>query len=350
MKERKNQYIIAGILLAIGAVFLVLQLINGFSGYVGHYAWGLYIACFFAAAAGGAGVLIIAGVAQLLKQITPQEAAKLYFAALALFITAGVLIVADLGSPLAIIYMLLSPNLAAPMNFDALLLVIAVVFAFVAARKNLKAEQGSPVLAGVGIAVASVLLFVESWLLAISVRQDIWAVMMGAGPALIQALVIALAIAILCTGKTGVWMKALVISALALLVVESIDLFAGVGNQNHLGTQMSLLIGSVSFWIAMVGLLAVALAGILAKDKMVPKAMSIVALLAVTLMKLSILWAGQAAPALEQISYSGQAHLPVSEILIVVGIVALGFLAYGLLSGGLGKRETGGFAAKGENM
>ncbi|WP_415535281.1 hypothetical protein [Dehalobacter sp. 4CP] len=321
-----KHHIFAMCLFIIGIVSLIKQMVTGFDGYINHYPWGLYIGLFFTAAGGGAGLLIILGFGMLSGTIENSTSKQLYTCALAMFITAGCLIFADLGYPIGFYNMIISPNLSAPMNYDAIALLAAIIMSLLAAIKIKSDGAKSKNFAVAGIAIGIILLGVESWLVAVSVRQDIWAVMLGAGPALFQALTIGLAVVVLFHNG-GSWRNGLVMALFLVLTTQLIDLFAGIGNMNHLGSQLTMLAKSYTFWISSLGMLACLLIGVLSSSK---KTIAVLTVFSIAMAKLSIIWAGQSSAALDQLTFTGEPHLVLSEILVVIGMIGLGALIYSL--------------------
>lgn len=333
----KKHQIVAACLFIVGLIFLIKQIATGFDGYLQQYPWGMYIGLFFTAAGGGAGLLIVIGFGLLNDVIGIPQAKKLYTLALAMLITAGCLIFADLGYPGAILNMITSPNLTAPMNADALALFAAIIVSVLAVLFMQANGTNKKGYAAAGMIIGFILLAVESWLVVASVRQDIWAVMLGAGPALLQALTIGIA-AVLCFADHNAryWRNGLLMALLLLLAVQFIDLLAGLGNQNHLGAQMGMLARSYTFWLATVGMVLALLIGVLAAGKKPEsiwhKSMAFLVIFSIAMAKLAVIWAGQSVAALSQLEFMQKPHLAVTELLVVVGMIGLGILIYELIN------------------
>ncbi|MFA6809415.1 MAG: NrfD/PsrC family molybdoenzyme membrane anchor subunit [Eubacteriales bacterium] len=317
---------VMGILFILGFGFWIKQITCGFSGYSAQYAWGLYIAAFFTAVAGGAGAMILASITTVVKVMDEKKSRQFYTAAIAMFVMAGFFILADLGSPLNIFKLIFTTNASAPMVFDFWLLMICVVICLlmVFLKGNVK------VLSLIGLACAIALLMVESWLVASSNVQQLWGITMGAGTAFIQVAIMAFAL-LLLIGQEDKYVKyGLMITLIMFLVVSLTDLVSGISDIGHLGLQWSTVSGSGLFWIGVIfGVVAPLF--MLFKIKNIGSfhiiILSVLSMLGVLFTKLSYVWSSQAIPAIDT-GILTKPSLHLEEVIIVIGFTALGSIIY----------------------
>ncbi|KUO63818.1 MAG: hypothetical protein APF84_14440 [Gracilibacter sp. BRH_c7a] len=319
-------------LMAIGVVFLVglgfwiKQIMGGFSGYSAQYAWGLYIAAFFTAVAGGAGVMILAAITNIMNIIDERKSRQFYMAAVAMFVMAGFFILADLGAPLNIFKLVFTTNMSAPMVLDFWLLMACVVICIISVF--LKGQSKN--LSIVGLVLAFVLLVVEAWLIASGNAQQLWGITMGGGIAFIQVAIMSFSLLMLI-GQDAKYVKlGLVFGLLIFLGVSLTDLLAGLSDGGRLGLQWAAVANSYVFWIGIV-VGAIAPLVLLLKAKELVKnsriVISALAMLGVLFTKLSYVWSSQAVPAID-IGANSAAGFHLEEIIVVIGFTALGILVY----------------------
>lgn len=325
-KNNKAFLAVIGLVFLLGFGFWIKQLISGFSGYSAQYAWGLYIATFFTAVAGGAGAMILGSIAIAMDLMDEKKSRQYYITAIAMFVMAGFSILADLGSPLNIIKLVFTSNIGAPMVSDFWLLIACVVICllmvFLTGQKK--------ALSVVGLLCALALLLVESWLVSSANVQQLWGITMGAGTAFIQVAIMALALLMLIGQGPKYVNFALILTLLVFLAVSLTDLIAGLSDGGRLGLQWTALSKSGLFWVGIVLGTIVPLLILIAGSK-VDKASSsiipILAILGVLFTKLSYIWSSQAVPAIE-IGKLSSAGLHFEEVIIVLGFTALGLLVY----------------------
>lgn len=317
---------VIGIVFLLGFGLWIKQFMSGFSGYSAQYAWGLYIAAFFTAVAGGAGAMILGSIAMLMKVMDERKSRQYYIAALAMFVMAGFFILADLGAPLNIFKLIFTTNIAAPMVADFwLLIACAIVCVLMVFGKGQKKT-----LSVFGLLCAFILLVVESWLVSSANVQHLWGITMGAGIAFIQVAVMALALLML-TGEKAQYVRfALIFSLFVFLAVSLTDLLAGVSAGGRLGQQWIEISRSGLFWTGIIGGTIIPLLLLMLGhkvDKSPSQVIPILAMLGVLLTKLSYVWGSQAVPAIE-IQENVSAVLHWEEVIIVIGFTALGILVY----------------------
>jgi hypothetical protein len=317
---------VVGIILLLGFGFWIKQFTVGFSGYSAQYAWGLFIAAFFTAVAGGAGAMILGSITIAMDMMDQKMSRQYYMAALAMFIMAGCFIVADLGSPLNIFKLVFTSNIRAPMVADFWLLaacvLVCILMLFLKGQKK--------ILSLVGLLCAFALLLVESWLVSSSNAQQLWGITMGAGTAFIQVAIMAFALLMLI-GQEARYVKiALIFTLLFFLAVSLTDLIVGLSVGGRLGLQWLAVFKSGFFWAGIIlGTIIPLLILIMSQkvDKSSSKVIPVLAMLGVLLTKLSYVWCSQAVPAIEVRSLTSPG-LHFEEVIIVLGFTALGILVY----------------------
>lgn len=315
---------VIGILFLLGFVFWIKQITTGFSGYSTQYAWGLYIAAFFMAVAGGAGAMIIAAVANTTKMMDDLISRQYYKAALSMFVMAGFFILADLGAPFNLFKLVFTTNISAPMVMDFWLLVACVIICCLA----IFAKSFSRVLSYLGLILAVILLGAESWLVSSAHVQNLWGITMGGGSAFIQVGIMAFAL-LLLIGQNGKYVRyGLFLSLLLFLAISLTDLFVGMVNGSRLGMQWTAVSQSGLFWTGTVlGIIIPLLMLLMKADKFPSAAIPILAMLGVLLTKWSYIWSSQSIPGIDMIAPVQAAFHP-EEIMIVIGFIALGVLVY----------------------
>lgn len=329
---------VIGIIFLLGFGFWIKQITVGFSGYSAQYAWGLYIAAFFTAVAGGAGTMIVASIAKVMDMMEESKSKQYYTAAIAMFVMAGFFILADLGSPLNIFKLIFTSNGRAPMVLDFWLLMACVVICLLAVF--LGGEKKT--LSLVGLVSAVLLLSVESWLVTSANVQELWGSAMGAGPAFIQAAIMAFALLLILDQNSKYVKMGLTFALFLFLAVSLTDLMAGLADKGHLGLQWAEVSGSVLFWTGVV-LGAIVPLVVLMNNNNIGKfsavVVSLLAILGVLLTKQSYIWSAQAVPAIDG-GVTTAAVIHMEEVIIVVGFTALGILVYYALN-----KRKGGLSA-----
>ena len=322
----KTFILIFGIIFLIGFGFWIKQVTGGLSGYSAQYAWGLYIAAFFTAVAGGAGAMILAAIANIMKIIDERKSRQFYMVAVAMFVMAGFFILADLGAPLNILKLVFTSNVSAPMVLDFWLLMACVVICLL----GVFLKGMSKNLSIVGLVFAFVLLVVESWLIASGNAQQLWGITMGGGTAFVQVAVMAFALLMLI-GLDADYVKfGLVFGLILFLGVSLTDLLAGLSDGGRLGLQWAAVANSGVFWTGIVLGVIVPLLMIFTvkKDgKLSSIGIPVLAMLGVLLTKLSYVWSSQAVPAIDTGTLAA-AGFHLEEVIVVIGFTALGLLVY----------------------
>lgn len=317
---------VIGIVFLLGFGFWIKQVMAGSSNFTTQYAWGLYIAAFFTAAAGGAGAMILASLAINMNLLAEEKIRKYYKAAVAMFVMAGFFIMADLGSPLNVFNLVFTTNVSAPMVWDFWLLAACVVVCLLMVFLNGQKKA----LSLIGLVSALGLLIVESWLIASSSVQELWGVTMGAGTAYIQVAVMAFALLMLI-GQQGKYVRyGLSIALLLFLAVSLTDLVAGLSDGGRLGLQWAVVSKSAVFWTGIILGVIVPLSllkAVKSSGSLNSLAAPVLAMLGVLFTKLSYIWSSQAVPAIDQLS-SDKAGFHLEEVIIVLGFTALGIIVF----------------------
>ena len=333
---------VAGIVLAVvGAAAFAVQMANQSMAGGSHYPWGFYIALFYAAASAGAGLLMVAGIARWAGAIGARDMGVLYAVACALFVVASVLIVVDLGNPAAILLTYASANPASPVFFDAIVLPLCIAFAVAAALFAGKGEAAGRTFALAGVVAGLALLAVEAWLLTTCSGRDAWGVLLGAGPALIQAAALGIAIVVLCGPARRGWRALLAGAALVMTASLVFDVVLNQGDGTVLGAQFAAIAASPLFWAAAVmGLAAVVLLALPAASALVARVAAACAVAAVPLFKLAIFQATQSVVPLAELEAAGAAPFNAMELVVFAGAVGVGTLVYAAALRILAARST----------
>lgn len=325
----KIVWIVGAALIVAGALAFGIQMANQSMAGGSQYPWGCYIALFYAAASAGAGLLMVTGVARWAGAVEARFASVLYAAACALFVVASVFIVVDLGNPTAILLTYASANPSSPVFFDAIVLPLCIAFAIVAALFAGKSEPAGKAFALAGIIVGLALLGVEAWLLTTCSGRDAWGVLLGAGPALIQAATLGVALVVLYEPEHRGW-RALLAGA-ALIVAASLvfDVAFNQGTGTVLSSQFAAIAASPLFWIAAAACLAgVVLLAAPAGSPVVPRAAAACVVASVPLFKLAIFQATQSIVPLAELEPAGAAPFDFMEVVVCAGAVGVGIIVY----------------------
>lgn len=320
-------WIVGAVLAAVGIVAFGMQMANQSMAGSSEYPWGFYIALFYSAASAGAGLLVVAGIARWSDLLEGEQVSMLYAGSCALFVVASLLIVVDLGNPVAVMLTYASANPASPVFFDALVLPLCLVFSIVAALLARNKAAGR-LLAVVGIVAGLALLGIEAWLLTTCSGRDAWGVLLGAGPALIQAVTLGVAAMVLLDPSRRGWRALLAGSALIMVASLVFDVALNQGSNTILGMQFAAIAASPLFWVAtIVGVIAV-IALCVNVAPVVARISALGVAVAVPLFKLAIFQATQSVVPLAQLEQPGSFPFSFIEVLVFVGIAGVGIIVY----------------------
>lgn len=322
--------IIAGAVLAlVGVGAFAFQMANQELAGTSQYPWGFYIALFYAAASAGAGLLIVSGIARWARLLGPRETSVLYVVACASFVVASVLIVVDLGNPADIMLTYLSANPASPVFFDAIVLPVCIVFTIVAALLSSKSEGAGKGFALAGVVAGCALLAVEAWLLTTCSGRDAWGVLLGAGPAFLQAAMLGIAAAVLLDPARRGWRALLAGAALIMTASLVFDAVLNQGVGTVLGQQFAAIAASPLFWAAAVaGCAAVVVLAVVKDSPLAVRIAAVCAIVAVPLFRIAIFQATQSVVPVAQLEAAGAAPFEFMEVLVFVGTLGIGLLVY----------------------
>ena len=329
----KVPWIVAGALAVVGVVAYALALSSQSMAGTSFYPWGLYIAVFYAAASAGAGVLIVTGLCRCFALFPAEVAARLFSCACALLVAASVLIAVDLGNPAAIMLTYLSANVASPVFFDALVLPLCIVVAVIAALVCAKSADATVSVAQKALAVASmvagfVLLGVEAWLLTTCSGKDAWGVLLGAGPARLQACTMAVCVVACFVAPTKVWRALLGVLLLVTVGSFVFDVALNQGDATVLERQLAAIASEPLFTVAAVGGVAGALVALIGRSKGMLSLAAGLGLASVLLFKIAVIDGTQAVAAVPGLGNPGTFPVGFSEVLVVVGIAGIAVLVY----------------------
>jgi molybdopterin-containing oxidoreductase family membrane subunit len=322
-----------GALAVIGLAAWIVQLTRGFEvlGVGQVIVWGVYIATFFFLAGIGGGLVMLAAGADLgfVPHLASQRRALLV-GALACFICSGIMILMDLGRPLRVVNMILSPNLTSPFQWDFLSLALGVI---VTAIYLFVRPMGKwlPALAGL---VAALIVAVEGWILSMSAGSPLWHGGILPAVFVVEGALAAAAITLLLTSAPAAarWLRAAVAVLLLMLAgLNGFELASVVyaGSPDAQAAASLLLTGSLAwvFWgqvvlgVVLPFLLLVGLGG----NRLATLTGAALAFAGVLLAKWLILTAGQALAFMQ-----GEArYIPTwVEVGGMVGILGLAGLLY----------------------
>ncbi len=164
---------VLAVLVLAGIAAWIVQLTQGISitGIGQVIVWGIYIAAFFILAGVASGALLLASLGDL--NVFPglaQHRRDLLTAALAAYISAGVVILMDIGHPERVLRFLFSPQINSPFVWDfyalALGALLSAVYLFVAPKGRWMAWLAGIVAVGVVI--------VEGLLVSVTSARPLW--------------------------------------------------------------------------------------------------------------------------------------------------------------------------------
>lgn len=335
----KAAWIVGGVLAVAGIVAFAVQMANQTMAGASQYPWGFYIAMFYAAASAGAGVLVVGGIGAWAGIIEARQVSKLYAVACALFVVASILIVVDLGNPAGIFLTYTSANVASPVFFDAIVLPLCIVFTIVAALVVARGDAATKVVAAIGIVAGLVLMGVEAWLLTTCSGKDAWGVLLGAGPALIQAVTLAAAVVVCFAPASRGWKMLLAGASIVMVAALAFDVVLNGGSDTVLGQQFSAIGAQPLFWIAVVVAVVACVLALVAKTDLLARVAAICAIVAVPLFKLAIFWGTQSIVAIAQLEAAGAFPFDVMEVIVFTGALGIGVLVYNVATLILAKRS-----------
>jgi Polysulphide reductase len=310
------------------------QLLQGMkvTGINQQVPWGMYIAAFFAAAGAGAGVIVVATLAERKCWWPVELVNKALLLALTAFMSAGILITMDIGNPLAIIHMVFSFRLHSLMVWDfyLLMLILALTASILFLGPNCR-NRGLLLVSASAVAVA--LICIEAAMLASAVAHPLWAQMATYLSFLLAAAVAGLSLALLVLpgADSGVLRRALgwtLFLSLVSLVAEFLNSgFAATPESLH---ELRLyLSGSQGVLLVLYLVLGLVVPLTLLSSHSQVRVVTGLALLGVLCEKLWFLSAGQVQPALPLAQ--GAYSITLVEGAAVVGVLAVWGLLYATL-------------------
>jgi molybdopterin-containing oxidoreductase family membrane subunit len=286
--------LIPAVLVVAGAYAWYTQLQSGLSvtGINQGIAWGLYIAVFFVLAGAASGLLFLAvlGGTELVPALAKHRRG-LAIAAVAGFVSAGIVILMDIGHPERVLQFLFSPRLSSPFVWDFYALAGATLVGIIYIFYSPKWFAWIGGLASVAVVVA------EGLLASVLVARPLWHSPLTPIVFVVEAAIAAIAVGALLFGEQKikrfftVTLRVMLAVLLVLFFVELATETYTIDTEN--GAAASLLLSgdlSTLFWAQIIGL---ALALVLT---FVPNAglAAVLAILAVFVAKFTLLVAGQA--------------------------------------------------------
>lgn len=320
------------LLVVIGIAAWVIQLTQGMSviGTGQAIVWGIYIATFFFLAGIAGGLVILAALAdlQVLPGLQPNRRGLL-LGAIASFIAAGFMILMDIGKPIRVLNMVLSPNLSSPFVWDFASLAIGVILAAVLLYAGSKVKWLS-VLAAI---IAGLVVVVEGWILSMSVGGPLWHGGMTPAVFLTEGLIAASAITLIAQDNVEVnaWLRRALLVLLPVLALFNLFEIATVLYAGHPEAQeaTTLFLNDPLFWGQLVLGIVVpfVLLAWMGKSRGAVLTAAVLAILGVFVAKFVVLIAGQAFAFM----VGKASYLPtLTEIGGVVGVIGLAGLLFAL--------------------
>lgn len=321
------------ILVVAGLVALFVQFSQGLAvtGISQQITWGLYIAGFFTAAAGGAGLLTYVALGEFRPLFPMAARPKLLAMALAGFVTSGLLILTDIGAPLQLWRLITAFRFTAFTTIDFWVLAAAVVITLLMLRGP------SRTLAVLAILASAALIVVESLMLSGLAAHPMWGGLTTFS-FLVSAVIAGVSLALLVLPASEAAKPLLTTLAWALgigLALVLAELLVGLvgGNIRTTAEARSLVAGTASpfFWFHILIGAGLPLALILGASARKPTVwIASLSLLGVLAYKLWLLVAGQELP---WVSLPSGSYFPTwVELLVLAGTVALGVIVYHLLT------------------
>ncbi|HEX7975691.1 MAG TPA: NrfD/PsrC family molybdoenzyme membrane anchor subunit [Anaerolineales bacterium] len=318
------------VLVVIGIAAWVIQLTQGMSiiGTGQAIVWGVYIATFFFLAGLAGGLVVLAALADL--QVLPGlqlNRRGLLLGAIASFIAAGFMILMDIGKPIRVLNMILSPNLSSPFVWDFASLAVGVVLA------ALMVVVGSKVkwLSVVAAIIAGLVVVVEGWILSMSAGGPLWHGGMTPAVFLTEGLIAASAITLIAQNDVQVnaWLRRALLVLLPVLALFNLFEIASVLYAGHPEAQDAtvLFLNDPLYWgqLALGIVVPFVLLAWMGKNRMAIITAAVLAILGVFVAKYVVLIAGQALAFMQ----GKAAYTPtLVEIGGVVGIIGLAGLLF----------------------
>jgi molybdopterin-containing oxidoreductase family membrane subunit len=322
---------ILAVLVLAGIVAWVVQLTQGISttGIGQVIVWGIYIAAFFMLAGVASGCLLLASLGDLnVFSGLAKHRSDLLTASLAAYISAGIVILMDIGHPERVLRFLFSPQINSPFVWDfyvlALAALLSAVYLFVAPKGRWMAW-----LAGI-VAVAVVV--VEGLLVSVTGARPLWHSALTPINFVVEAAIVTAGFVILFVQdeKISRWMTSMLRISLLILLGTTLVEVATVAYGGDVEAQAALqVLLSVTFWagLALGIVLPFILLAFVSQSRAISSLAAVLAFVGVFLAKFNLLIAGQANPLLG----GPAAYVPtLVEFGGVIGVVALAVLLFAL--------------------
>lgn len=349
------------VLTILGIVCWVLQLVKGLQlTHLNNYnTWGLYIIGFMLFTGITAGSLIFTSSAYLFKvmaEFKPYTRISSYVGAICGVIGAGVFILVDIGNPQRVWHIITGANIASPMFWDTVILLVYVIVSILFTRQLLmvgegkKEEKSLQAVSWVAF-IAGLLVMATSFVFAMQVASPLWNNPVEPVSFLAAALVAALSMLIIVfaiLNKSGyIQMSSdqlkklgkiagvfLLFELFVVLGEVCIGLYTGGGEESIIIYWLVAGKGAPFFWVEILAIVVglVVLASNNAKTTVIVTGAG-VSIFAIFMIKYNLLQAQLLNPL---ITYAGPvgynpsqlgAYLPsIIEVGVSVGIVSLGCL------------------------
>ncbi|MCI8424158.1 MAG: polysulfide reductase NrfD [Adlercreutzia sp.] len=290
--------------------------------------WSSLIAFFFLLAGAGAGLLTVAALAVfgLLPSLAGRER-RLYIAAAACFIAAGLTVLVDLGRPERVLNMMLYMHMMSPFAWDFIFLALSVVLALAAAvlRPN---RALAAVTAASGAAVA----LVEGVILAVCAGNEMWQSSLVPLLFLLEGLVAGFALVAVAAPDSSRRVAGVLAALLvALALFNAAEWIHAYGGATGGAEAMALLMGgplAPLYWLQIIGGILVPVVLLVVRPSAAAtRAAGVLALVGVVLGKYAILLAGQALDASGVFHAAWPSLLEVGLVAGAVGFAGLLFVA-----------------------
>ncbi len=327
--------VVMAVLVLAGIAAWAAQLSQGISitGIGQVIVWGIYIAAFFILAGVASGSLMLAALGDL--HVLPELARHrqdLLTASLAAYISAGIVILMDVGHPERVLRFLYSPQFSSPFVWDFYALAFG---ALVAAVYLFFAPKGGWIAWLAAIASLAVVVL-EGLLVSVTAARPLWHSALTPVNFVIEAAIATTAFVALFIQdeKASRWSAAVLRVCLPVLLgfilIEAVTVSYAGDSEAQAALQL-LLSGNLAtaFWVEIVAGLALpfVLLAFLGQGRAIQALAAVLAIAGVFLAKFTLLVAGQAYPLFEKPA----AYTPtLVEFGGVIGVIALALLLFTL--------------------
>lgn len=317
----------------LGVVYLVALIVRLAGGpavmdVTGVVPWSCLIAFFFLLAGAGGGLLAAGAAASLgLLPSLVRVQQRVYLAAVACFVAAGLTVLIDLGRPERVLNMLISIHLSSPFAWDFLFLALSVVLGAVASVRR----PGKVLACCAAVAGAAVLL-VEGVILVVCAGHGFWHGALVPVLFLLEGLIAGLALIVVAAPGVGRRVALTLTALLGVLVLFNVAewVYAYAPGTDAAASLALLVSGPLAplYWLQVIaGALVPAALLVAVPGRSAVRAAGALSLVGIVLAKFAILLAGQSLDILGVYVAYLPSLLDVALSAGAVGLAGLLFLA-----------------------